>query len=72
MSGGDINTTELVAAIINQKENLIEGIRYAQEIIDGSMTMLLLTPKGILAARDKLGRTPVCRRQKGGRLLRFF
>lgn len=66
MSGGDINATELVAAIINQKDNLIEGIQYAQEIIDGSMTMLLLTPKGILAARDKLGRTPVCVGKKEG------
>ena len=59
MSGGDINATELVASIINQKSNLIEGIRYAQEIIDGSMTLLVLTPKGIYAARDRLGRTPV-------------
>ena len=66
MSGGDINATELVAAIINQKDNLIEGIQYAQEIIDGSMTMLLLTPKGILAARDKMGRTPVCVGKKDG------
>lgn len=60
MSGGDINATELVAAVINQKDNLIEGIRYAQETIEGSMTMLILTPQGIYAARDKLGRTPVC------------
>lgn len=59
MSGGEINATELVAAVINQKENLIDGIRYAQELIDGSMTMLILTPKGIYAARDRLGRTPV-------------
>ena len=59
MSGGDINPTELVASVINQKENLIEGIRYAQELIDGSMTLLLLTPKGIYAARDRMGRTPV-------------
>lgn len=59
MSGGDVNPTELVAAVINQKENLIEGIRYAQEIIDGSITLMLLTPKGIYAARDRLGRTPV-------------
>ncbi len=59
MSGGDINSTELVAAIINQKENLIEGITYAQELIEGSMTVAILTPKGIYAARDKLGRTPV-------------
>ena len=59
MSGGDINATELVAAIVNQKDNLVEGIRYAQEIIEGSMTMLIMTEKGIYAARDRLGRTPV-------------
>ena len=59
MSGGDINPTELVAAIINQKLNLIDGMRYAQELIDGSMTFLVMTPLGIYAARDKLGRTPV-------------
>lgn len=59
MSGGDINATELVASIVNQRDNLVEGIRYAQELIEGSMTMLILTPKGIYAARDRLGRTPV-------------
>lgn len=59
MSGGDINSTELVAAIINQKENLIEGIHYALELIDGSLTLMVLTPKGIYAARDKYGRTPL-------------
>lgn len=59
MSNGDINATELVAAIINQKENFIDGIRYAQEIIKGSMSMLILTPKGIYCARDKFGRTPI-------------
>lgn len=59
MSGGDINATELVAALINQKPNLIEGIQYAQKAIDGSMTILLLTPRGLIAARDRLGRTPV-------------
>ena len=64
MSGGDINATELVAAIINQKENMIDGIKYAQEIIEGSMTMLIMTPKGIFAARDRLGRTPVVIGQK--------
>lgn len=66
MSGGDINATELVAAIINQKDNLLEGIRYAQELIEGSMTMLLLTPKGIYAARDRMGRTPVAIGKKDG------
>ena len=64
MRGGLINATELVAALINQKENLIEGIQYAQEIIDGSMTLLLLTPKALYAARDRLGRTPVAIGQK--------
>lgn len=59
MQNGDINPTELVASIINQKDNLIDGIRYAQEIIDGSMSMLILTPKGIYCARDKMGRTPI-------------
>lgn len=59
MSGGDINQTELVATLINQKENIIDGIHYAQEAVDGSMSLLLLTPRGILAARDRLGRTPI-------------
>lgn len=66
MSGGDINATELVAAIINQKDNLLEGIQYAQEIIEGSMTMLILTPKGIYAARDRMGRTPIAIGKKDG------
>ncbi|MCI8550553.1 MAG: amidophosphoribosyltransferase [Lachnospiraceae bacterium] len=64
MSGGLINATELVATIINQKENFIEGIQYAQELIDGSLTMLIMTPRGIFAARDRLGRTPVAIGQK--------
>ena len=59
MQNGEVNQTELVAAIINQKENFIEGIQYAQEIIDGSMSMLILTPKGVYAVRDKNGRTPI-------------
>lgn len=59
MQGGFINQTELIAAIINQKDNFIEGIKYAQEVIEGSISILLLTPKGIYAARDKAGRTPI-------------
>lgn len=66
MSGGDINATELVAAIVNQKDNLVEGIRYAQEVIEGSMTILIMTPKGIYAARDLMGRTPVSVGRKEG------
>ena len=60
MSSGHVNTTELVAALINEKESLTEGIRHAQEEIDGSMTMLLMTGAGeIIAARDLRGRLPV-------------
>ena len=59
MSSGKVNATELVASLINQKDDLISGIRYAQEQVDGSMTILLLTSGGIIAARDRLGRLPV-------------
>ncbi len=60
MSSGAINSTEFVAALINEKDDLIEGIRNAQELIDGSMCILLLCQDGsLLAARDKLGRLPV-------------
>ena len=58
-SSGKVNASELTAALINQKDSLVEGIRYAQEIIQGSSTILLLTQDGIIAARDKLGRLPV-------------
>ena len=59
MSGGDINATELIAALINQKENLIEGLQYALERVDGSVSILLMKHAGIYAARDKYGRTPI-------------
>ena len=59
MSGGRINATELTASIINQKQSLVEGLLYAQEMIQGSMTILLLTPEVIYASRDRYGRTPV-------------
>ena len=58
-STGDINSTELIASIINQRKNLIEGLQYVQEVIEGSMTVLLLNEKGIYCSRDKYGRTPV-------------
>ena len=58
-SKGLINPTELVAALINLKDNIVEGIAYAQERIQGSMSMLLMFPDKIYAARDKYGRTPV-------------
>ena len=66
MSGGDINATELVASVINQRDHIVEGIQYAQELIEGSMTILIMTEKGIYAARDKLGRTPVAIGHKEG------
>lgn len=59
MSGGTINPTEITAAIINQKASIVEGLKYVQEKIDGSLTVIILTPKGIYASRDRLGRTPV-------------
>ncbi len=59
MSSGEINATELVAALINQKDNLVDGIRYALEVVDGSLSLLLMNEKGIYCARDKYGRTPV-------------
>lgn len=59
MQNGEINQTELAAAIINQKDNFIEGIRYVQELVDGSLSLMILTPKGIYVARDRLGRTPI-------------
>lgn len=59
MSGGDINPTELVASIINRKDTLKEGIQYAQQLVQGSITMLILTAEGIYAARDRMGRTPI-------------
>lgn len=59
MSSGKVNSTELVAALINQKDDLISGIRHAQEEIDGSATILLLDQDGIIAARDRMGRLPV-------------
>ncbi len=67
MSSGKVNQTELLAALINQKDSLVEGIRHAQDIIDGTATILILTKDCLLAARDKLGRLPlqVGRREDG-------
>ena len=59
MSSGKVNSVELTAALINQKEDLVSGILHAQELIDGSATILVLTKDGIYAARDRLGRLPV-------------
>ncbi|MBQ8624389.1 MAG: amidophosphoribosyltransferase [Oscillospiraceae bacterium] len=60
MTGGKINSTELVASLIGLKETLVEGIAFAQEVIDGTASILLLKKGGdIIAARDKMGRLPI-------------
>jgi amidophosphoribosyltransferase len=64
MSGGEINPTEMVALYINQGATFAEGIEIAQNAVEGSCSMMLLTDKGLYAARDKLGRTPIILGQK--------
>ncbi len=60
MTGGRVNTVELVAALIDQKTSFAEGIRFAQSVIDGTASVLILTERGhLIAARDKVGRLPV-------------
>lgn len=60
MTGGKVNSTELVASLINQKDNFTDGIRFAQDVIEGTASILILKNDGaIIAARDKLGRIPV-------------
>ena len=59
MSGGNINPTELMAVLINRKNSIAEGIQYAQSLIEGSMSLLILTKDGLYAARDRLGRTSI-------------
>ena len=59
MSNGKVNSAELVAALINRSSDLVEGIKYAQSLIEGSCTILILTEDGIIAARDKVGRLPI-------------
>ena len=60
MTGGKVNATELIAALINQKENFVDGIKFAQASVDGTASILILKDNGaIIAARDRLGRIPV-------------
>lgn len=72
MSGGKINATELVASIINKEADLVSGLLHAQEVIDGSMSILLLTPEGIYASRDRMGRTPIVLGKKDGAICASF
>ena len=60
MTGGRVNSTELAAALINQKDSFADGIRYAQDEIEGTLSVLILKDGGnLIAARDKMGRLPV-------------
>ena len=60
MTGGNVNSTALVAALINQKDSFCDGIKFAQDVIDGTASILILKDNGhIIAARDRLGRLPV-------------
>lgn len=73
MTGGKVNSVELVASLINHKEDFAEGIKFAQSVIDGSMSILILKDDGsIIAARDRLGRIPVIvGRSRGGYCVSF-
>ncbi len=60
MTGGKVNATELIGALINQKNSFVEGIKYVQEVVDGTASILILKENGnIIAARDRLGRLPI-------------
>ena len=59
MTCGSINMTDLIASLICKKDSIVEGIKYVQELVDGSMSILIMTSEGIYAARDRYGRTPV-------------
>ena len=72
MSGGSINPTEITAALINQKATIAEGLANVQEKVQGSMTVIVLTPDGIYASRDRLGRTPVIIGKKEGAFCASF
>ena len=67
MTGGLVNTTELVAALINMKEDFVSGIKFVQDTIDGTASILILKDGGeLIAARDKFGRLPVILGRKDG------
>ena len=59
MTGSKVNATDLIAALICKQDSIVEGIQYVQKIVDGSMSILIMTKDGIYAARDRRGRTPI-------------
>ena len=59
MSSGNINSGDLIGALIAQKDSFVDGIRYAQKKIEGTMSLIILTKDCIIAARDEYGRLPI-------------
>ena len=59
MSSGKVNSSTLIGGLIAQRDNIVDGIKYAQEKIKGTMSLLILTEDAIIAARDKDGRLPI-------------
>ena len=60
MTGGKVNSTELVAALLSQQSNFVEGIKFVQQVVEGTVNILILTDEGkLITARDKMGRIPV-------------
>lgn len=72
MSGGMINATELVAALLCSKHSILAGIRYVQGLVQGSLSIMMMTKEGIYVARDRLGRTPVMIGRKEGAMCASF
>lgn len=72
MSGGEINQTELILALMNTQKTILDGIKYVQQKIQGSITMLVATPEGIYGARDRMGRTPLQIGKKEGAMCLSF
>lgn len=72
MSGSMVNATDLIAALICKKNSIVEGIRYVQGLVQGSMSILLMTKDGIYAARDRMGRTPIVIGRKEGAMCASF
>lgn len=69
MTGGKVNSTELVAALLSCRDGIADAIRYTQDKIEGSLSLLLMTDDGFIAARDKMGRLPILIGKKRRRLL---
>ena len=65
MSGGRVNSNELVATLISQRPTIAEGIRYAQEVVEGTVSVLIMTPDCLIAGRDKFGRLPIGQDDEG-------